>query len=169
MNTNVLMNNFLFLQTATGGTSRRGEELEQAKARSHAAAVTHKRRKSRQQIDNGGAVLARIDQTASPCLKRLSPAILGVRGRRAPTGRASESRDLEMVSEEIHDVYMNDPVFAERVHGHLDPFIQLAGHTTVHERNLLHFCEKSAYMPVVMQLIISRSYRLSSSHLWSRF
>jgi hypothetical protein len=143
MNTNVLMNNFLFLQTTTGGTSRRGEELEQAKARSHAAAVTHKRRKSRIRIDNEGAVPTSADQRASQLPNLHSPNSLDVEGRRISAEGPSSSRDLASLSEDIHDVYLNDPTFAGRFHEQLDPFIQLAGHTTLRERNLLHFCEGS--------------------------
>lgn len=139
----MLMNEFCFVQLSTGGTSRRGEEVEQAKARSHAAAVTHKRRNLKRCVDKERAVLVNVNQPSTPRPDPLPFNFTRLDRCQFPARVTPAARDEEDLSEGCTNLHMNDPSYAERVHEQLDPFLKLAGHTTARERNLLHFCEGS--------------------------
>lgn len=117
--------------------------MEQAKARSHAAAVTHKRRHLKRRVDKERAVLVSVKQPSTPRSDPVPSKITRFDGCEIPAGVTLAARDEEGLSEGGTNLYMNDPSYAERVHEQLDPFLRLAGHTTARERNLLQFCKGS--------------------------
>lgn len=119
------------------GQSSKEKQHQSSKARSHTAAFVHGR-KSFARNDQVSAALGRTDQPYSQntTSNRKSYEFT----KQCPTKPVLSLNSYADGSTQPSAATYS-PLFNERLHEPLDPFLRLAGNISFHDRNLLHHCK----------------------------
>jgi hypothetical protein len=124
-----------FLPMRSAGQSRKEKKYERWKACSHMSTVTHERNRVARH-DQVGAAAARTDQAfyQSASSKWMSYEFCATQ----PSLKLVSSIEYGDDGSTKFPSAANDPLFNERLHEPLEPFLKLGGEVSLQERSLLH-------------------------------